>query len=313
MVYLFYGSEAYLINAEIKKILLTNMIDKIDTINYDLERDLVEDIIEDAGMMSLFGAKKAIICVNSYLFTGKNNVIEHNLEVLEHYLMNINLDTILFFLVDSEKLDERRKIVKLIKEKAIVKAYNIGNSNLNMLVKDMFDDYKISSSSINLLIERVGKNLDILNQEVNKLKLYRYDEASISEKDIIDLSSINIETDIFIFIDSIVSKDKEKAMTMYQEMLKLNEEPIKIIVMLANQFRIMYQAKELAFKGQTEALIASNLEIHPYRIKLALEKGRNYKSSVLLSYLNDLADLDSDIKSGNIDKYLGLELFILGL
>ena len=95
-------------------------------------------------------------------------------------------------------------------------------------------------------------------------------------------------------------------------MLKKNEEPIKILIILANQFRIMYQAKELYQKGFSGNDIASLLNIHPYRIKLALEKTYSYKSETLLKNISLLADLDYDIKVGNKDASLGLELFILG-
>ena len=88
------------------------------------------------------------------------------------------------------------------------------------------------------------------------------------------------------------------------------EEPIKILVILANQFRIIYQAKELYKKGYSGNDIATQIGIHPYRIKLALEKAVNYDSKTLLNYLSKLADLDYDIKIGNIDASLGLEFFI---
>ena len=94
-------------------------------------------------------------------------------------------------------------------------------------------------------------------------------------------------------------------------MLKRNEEPIKILIILANQFRIMYQAKELYSKGYSGNDIAKILDIHPYRIKLALEKNYNYSSKKLLSYLEALANLDYSIKTGMIDASLGLELFIM--
>jgi len=96
-------------------------------------------------------------------------------------------------------------------------------------------------------------------------------------------------------------------------MLKYNEEPIKIIVMLANQFRIIYQSKEMYKKGYTENDIASTLNIHPYRIKLALNKAKEYNSKDLLNYIKKLSDLDIGIKTGNINKEIGLELFIINL
>ena len=117
--------------------------------------------------------------------------------------------------------------------------------------------------------------------------------------------------DIFKLLDYIVQNDKNKALEIYYEMLKMNEEPIKIIIMLSNQFRIMYQSKELLKKGYSEKDIASTLKIHPYRVKLALQNGRKYTSSLLLKYLSELADMDMNIKTGKIDKSSALELFIL--
>ena len=81
--------------------------------------------------------------------------------------------------------------------------------------------------------------------------------------------------------------------------------------MLANQFRIMYQCKELLKKGLSEKDIATTLKIHPYRVKLAIQNSRKYSSELLLQYISDLADMDISIKTGQIDKALALELFIL--
>ena len=110
-----------------------------------------------------------------------------------------------------------------------------------------------------------------------------------------------------------MTKQKKKAMEMLEEMLKRGEEPIMIVIMLANQFRMIYQAKELYQSGYTEKDIASTLGIHPYRIKKALEKGRRFENERLLSLLDQLASLDYQIKSSTINKRLGLELFLLGL
>ena len=96
-------------------------------------------------------------------------------------------------------------------------------------------------------------------------------------------------------------------------MIILGEEPIKIIIMLANQFRLIYQTRNLYKKGYSEKDISNLLGIHPYRIKLAINKGNQFQDETLLIYLKRLSDLDMDIKNGKIEKELGLELFILNL
>lgn len=312
MLYLLYGTENYLIKKEIDKILNANSIEKINVSEYNLEIDNFKDIIEDANTISLFADKKAIIVNNSYLFTGKSIKNENDPELFLDYFKNVNPDSIIIFIVDSEKLDERKKIVKEIKKIGTVKDFNKKN-DLTDILKNMFEDYNISIQDIKFMIDRCGNNLDILSQEVNKIKIYKDEDKNITKEDIINLTSKNIDIDIFGFVDTIVNKNKNKALEIYKEMLINGEEPIKILVILANQFRIIYQAKELYRQGYSGNDIATMIGIHPYRIKLALEKARNYNSDTLLDYLEKLADLDYDIKIGNIESSLGLEMFILSI
>lgn len=312
MLYLLYGTENYLIKKEIDKILNANSIEKINVSEYNLEIDNFKDIIEDANTISLFADKKAIIVNNSYLFTGKSIKNENDPELFLDYFKNVNPDSIIIFIVDSEKLDERKKIVKEIKKIGTVKDFNKKN-DLTDILKNMFEGYNISIQDIRFMIDRCGNNLDILSQEVNKIKIYKDEDKNITKEDIINLTSKNIDVDIFGFIDTIVNKNKNKALEIYKEMLINGEEPIKILVILANQFRIIYQAKELYKQGYSGNDIATMIGIHPYRIKLALKNAINYNSDTLLDYLEKLADLDYDIKIGNIESSLGLEMFILSI
>ena len=259
-MYLYYGLEQFLINKEIDKIKKDNDIEDIDIVRYDLENTKLETIIEDALSISLFSNKKLIIVDNAYIFTGTTNkkLIEQNIDILKDYINNGEYTNIIIFNILKEKLDERKNIVKLIKEKGVVKDFNLFN-NINKYILDMFDNYKISNNNINLLINRVGSNLEILSREIEKIKIYKDNDLEIKEEDIINLTTKNVDTDFFNLIENIVSKNKEKALESYFEIIKYGEEPIKIIVVLANKFRLIYQAKNLYKKGYSEKDISSLL------------------------------------------------------
>ena len=109
MVYLLYSLEKFLLNREIDNIKKNNDIEDINISHFDLNTDLIEDVIEDAETFSMFADKKMIIVSNSLVFSAKKNNIEQNLEVLEHYLNNFNPSTILVFTLNDSKLDERKK------------------------------------------------------------------------------------------------------------------------------------------------------------------------------------------------------------
>ncbi len=311
MVYLLYGNNEYLINKEIEKI--NKQTNELSINTYDLEDTLLNQIIDDASFVDLFSEYKNIIVDNSYIFTGTTNkkLKEQDTTILEEYLNNQNPNTNLIFIVNKDKLDERKKITKLIKEKGKVLEFNKDLDNKS-IIKSLFEDYKIDNESINLLIDRVGNDIYLLENEIDKIKLYKDNNKNITKDDILLLTNKNINTDIFNLIENIINKDINNAYYEYKEIIKF-EEPIKILIMLANQFRIIYQSKELYKKGLTEGEIASYIGIHPYRIKLALNKSRNYESKTILNYLYELANIDINIKTGKIDPNLALELFILNL
>ena len=312
MVYLLYGTVDYLINKTIDKIINDNKIDEFNVNKYDLTNSLLIDIINDASSMSLFSDKKIIIVNNAYIFTGTNKkYTEQNTEELENYLNNINDNTILIFTTNNEKLDERKKITKLVKKNGIVKDFNsIDNISL---VKNLFEDYSISNDNVKYLISRVGEDSSILASEIEKIKIYKNDDKTITHDDITNLTTKSLEVNNFKLIDAIINKNKAEAFSLYQDRIKLNEEPIAIIISLANQIRIMYQVKQLYLDGYTENNIANILKIHPYRVKLASQNAKKYDSDILLNYLKQLADLVINIKTGKVDKTLGLELFIIAL
>lgn len=305
MIYLLYGTKSFSIKKQVEKI--EKNFDKFNISYYDLENDLMNLVTEDAKTLSLFEDKKLIICENANVFTGSTS---KDADIIEKYLHNPNPNTILVFIVNSEKLDERKKITKQIKKIGKVLEFN-DNINIYDLVKNSLIDYKINKDTINLLINRVGNNPLTLESEINKIKIYKGNDTNITEKDILKLTNKNIDTDIFKLIDYIVKNNKNKALEIYNEMLKTNEEPIKVIIMLANQFRLMYQSKELLKKGLSEKDIATTLKVHPYRVKLALQNSREYDSKMLLEFISELADMDINIKTGKINKNLALELFIL--
>lgn len=311
MNYLLYGTEQFLINNELKAIINKLKIDDINISKYDLEIDTIKKIIEDANTISLFSTDKLIIVENSSIFSRTTKKID-DIPLLEEYLNNPNKNVNIIFINNSDKIDNTKKIVKLIKNNGLIKEFN-ALKYINSSIKNMFEDYKISSDDLEYFINRVGNNLEIIYKEVEKLKLYKIDDKIITRQDIEDLTVENINVDIFKFVDDIINKNKENAIKTYKEILKLNEEPIKIIALLSSKFRLMYQASILAKKGYTEDDISEILKVHKYPVHLAIVAGYKYNHKILLKYLNDLANLDIGIKTGEKDKNLSLELFILEL
>lgn len=307
MNYLLYGIEEYQIKQEIKKIIKKNNIEKENIINYSFDNN-IKSIIDDASTLSLFASNKLIIIDCNDLFSKDIN----NIDYFEAYLNNPNPSTIMIFTLYQEKIDTRKKVYKIFSKCAEVLVFN-NKINIYDFIKKELKDYNINSNDINLIVKRLGNNPSLVSSELEKLKIYKDNDKNITYQDIINIISNYVDLNIFKFMDNIIFKNKKEAIRTYHEMLKIGEEPIKLITMLANNFRLIFQAKNLRDLGKNEKDIMNITGKGSYPIKLALEKGYKYDNQTLINIIEKLADLDYQMKISDIEKNLAFELFILQL
>lgn len=309
-VYLIYGNDYSLIKREVDKISLNAN----DVVKYDLSVDKVDNLLDDASCMSLLDEKKVIIGENALFLTSLNTNVNHNLEYLSNYVNDENHDNIIVLTVVTDKLDERKKIVKLLKQKAkVIHKYLIEDKNLNGFVMDEFKNagYKMDLKTANYFVSYVGKNVDILVSEIEKMIVYKDNNKIVTINDINEISSRGFKDNVFDLTDAITKRDFKKMYECYNDLMVLGEEPVKIIALLGNQFLLIYQVKLLNEKGKSNTEISQILNVHPYRVKLALET--DFLTYELKDILKKLHDLDFGIKSGSLDKNHALEDFLLHL
>ena len=314
-LYLIYGIEDYIIDEAIKKIITDNNIIDDNIIKYNLDEVNVSLALEEASTVSMFDSKKLVICEECTFLTGENKKeINHDIDSLTKYINNPFTDVFLVFVVRKEKLDDRKKIVKELKKNStVIEAQKKENYNLNNYIIDYVNKngYNMSKNACIKLIERAGNNLSNLISECDKIFLYKDDEKNITEEDIENLVFKNIEDNIFELTNAVMNKDKKKIINIYKDLILMGEEEIKLIVMLANQFRMILQVKLMVKNGYKERDMATIIKEHPYRVKLAMQS--NFKINELENYLIKLEELDYSIKSGKLDKSFGFEMFLLNI
>ena len=312
MTYLFYGKEKYLIDEEIKK--FKSKYDDINIVDITYNNNL-DKIIDEANSISLFAEDKLIIVRDTTIFNRKKKEEnseysnKENFDVLINYLNNQNDQVELIFINNQETIDNTKKITKLIKEKGVIKEFN--NINIKETIKSLFGKYKISYDLIDLLVNRVGNDISILKEEIDKIITYKDKDTEITKDDILNLTYLNIDVSAFNFADQIINKNKDEALKIYNELLEMHSDPSTVIALLAAKVRLIYSVLELRHLGYSMYQMCDTLESKEYPIKLAMQAASKTTKDEIISILNDLADLDINIKSGKINPNLGMQLFIL--
>lgn len=266
-----------------------------EVIYYDLLETPIERLIEDLDTYNFLANSKIVVGTNAFfLGTDKpKTTITHNTDILEHYLENPSSDNILILVTDN--LDKRKKLTTLISKKAeVIEELK----DIHSIILKKLDNYKLEKNAEAKLIEYCSNSHERIINEIEKLKLYKLDDKLITEKDIDDVVMINLDDNIFHFIDSILSKDKKYAFKLYHNFLLHGEQVVHMIILLSNKIRLMYQVKVLLNQGNSDQAISKLLKVHEYPVKLAREKAYNYSEDALLQILEKLAKIDLDIKSG---------------
>ncbi|WP_416827298.1 DNA polymerase III subunit delta [Ectobacillus polymachus] len=316
-IYLLYGTEAYFMN-ETLHILINEALKEEDrewnVITYDLEEAYLEDVVEDARTLPFMGERKVIVVKSPYFLTSQKEKLEQNVHVLQTYIEEPSPFSILVFVAPFEKLDERKKITKQLKKHAeVIEANPLQIQDVRKWIIEQAGEATIENDAVDVLLELVGSNVMALSQEMKKLCVYVGDSGTIMREHIHQLVPKSIEQNVFTLVEKVVNRNISEAMRILHELLIKQEEPIKILALLAGQFRLLYQVKELQQRGYVQNQIASHLGVHPYRVKLAMQQSGYFSFEELKQIIDDIATADYDMKSGKMEKRLILEFFIMRL
>ena len=320
-VYLLYGTESYLIE-DIQREIVSAVLDPADMdFNlsvFDMKEVSVQEALETAQTITFFGGKRVVVLKESFfLSTQKEKTeVEHDLGTLEDYVSNPAEDSVIVIVAPYEKLDERKKIVKAVKKFAEVlhaDAFNERILNEWLDEQALHCGVSISRDAKERLIQLVGGNLMLMSKEMEKFSLYVGEGGQVDDS-VVDLLTVKtLEQDVFSLVDHVVNKRLAKALQIFYDLLQQKEEPIKLLTLLARQFRIIYHVKVLSSQGMNQKEMASELKLHPYAVKIAMKQAQAFDYPQLSNAIGLFAETDYKIKSGTTDKKLAFELLMLQL
>lgn len=292
MTYTFIGDSDF-IKKELDKII--NSFDSSNIVRYNLEEVSINAVVQDLDTVGLFGYKLVIV----------NNIdVLDDSDLLIKYLDNPSGNTLV--LISNKELDKRKKITKVLKEKTKYKEFL--NNNIELIVKDNLDDYKISNMSINMLIGYCNSNINRVLNELEKLKMYKFESKEITNSDIERLVMKSIDSTIFNLIDAINISDRDRIFKIYNELLEEGETDEKIMYTIANHYRLLFQIREKLNDLKDDDII-KEYKMHPYRLTKLKEQMGIISRKKNIEILQKLSEIDIDVKRGKKDIKTAIFLF----
>lgn len=312
MIYFYFGDEEFNISNEIRE--LKSKLDKnfLEMSYKEFDNPNFPDLISAVSSQPMMFGKMLIVidCINYFKSKkkdsdGEGGFDDAQIKQIEAALdsANENIDIVFraYCAPDSKKktsVDKRKKIFKLLskynsQEFNQIPAYK--TAELEGWIKNQAKKHnlKINPDAVSLLLLQVGSNLRMLDSELEKLKVFANDKPGT--KDMVKEICISNE-DLFAFIDSVIAGSKLKALEQYNKLISTRY-PLSILAVLHSSLKEKIFIKANGGKYSQDE-IAKMTGMHPYRVKLELQKLKQVPLKNLVQLKENLTEAEYKIKTG---------------
>ncbi|MCD8204396.1 MAG: DNA polymerase III subunit delta [Coprobacillus sp.] len=322
MFYLVYGPQQAKIRTRENKIIKDVLGERseFNFIRFDATATPIGEITDECDFLPLGCDKKIVSITNCYFFTKPlktlRNEKDQDWDKFLEYLDRPSEGTDIIFSLVTNKLDEKNDIYQLLLKKGENEFKKIEQTDLT---RDGFIDYaihlfndrlnaSITSEAARELVARSGNDLDMLFNNAVKLSAYT---DHVTYADVCLLVTRPLEENSFLIFNNLLKGKNGDALSVYRDLKVTNTEPVTIISLLAGQFRTLNEVSYLVREKKSDDEIARELSINPVRAKILRDNARNISPKRINEILDDLYNLDVQIKSGLVDRYYAFELFLV--
>lgn len=306
-VYLLYGEEAYL-KRQYKQKLRRALAQEGDTMNaavFQGRNINPGEIIDLAETLPFFADRRLILMEDSGLF-------KKPCEELADYMKQIPKTACFVFV--EEEVDKRGRMYKAVNKAG--RAVEFARQPEQVLTRWILsrmkrEQKKITQADMHLFLEKTGNDMENIDRELEKLFCYTLGREVITGEDVEAVCVVQTTGKIFEMVNKIAEKQQKQALELYYDLLAMKEPPMRILFLIARQFKILRLAKELRTQGYDNKFIASKAGIPEFAVRKNLAQAEAFSLEQLREALEDCVQTEEDVKTGNLNDRMAVELLIV--
>ncbi len=305
--YLLCGEEAYL-KVQYKNKLLKALNPDDDTMNfnhYEGRNIDVKELIDLCETMPFFADRRVVLLEDTGFFKNKCDELADYMKELPDYLCLVFVE---------DEVDKRSKMYKAVKSCGRIGEFARQDEKTLMqwaagILKK--EGKNITQRDMELLLTMTGIDMGNLRMELEKLITYTGDRNVVTRADIQEVCTTQTQNKIFDMVRAVTEKNQKRALDLYYDLLTLKEPPMRILFLLAKQFRQLLLVKEYTEEGVAQPEMASRLGVPSFVVRNIASCARSYRISELRQAVTDFVDAEEAVKTGRLQDVLSVELLIV--
>ena len=311
-LYFFTGTSEIFIKNRIQRIINSYDKKQIAINKYDMETTSLSEVLEDACTIPFLEDIKILILRNPKFLEDKQ--APNDSKQFIKYLKNPLNTTVLIIDATNLQINQTNEITKALKNYAMIIDYsNTQEVEIQGWMKRTCGNHNIElrDSAIKLFLEYIDQDQARMVNELEKMMAYVGDNGVIDESVVKLLVTRDLSKEVYHLIEAIINRDLKKATEIYQTLSNQTKDVQGIITMISNEFKTLFTTLKLLKIGYNQHDIARMYNISSGRAYYCIKNAKNFTIDSLANYIKKMADLDYKIKSGKVDKNIGIQLILL--
>ena len=164
-----------------------------------------------------------------------------------------------------------------------------------------FRKVKLDANAVADLADFIGDELRQIDQELRKLADYAGKERTITRADVRQLVPVTRAANVFELVDALGMGEAPTAGRLMQHALDADgEQPLRLLGMIARQYRLIIQTKALQAQGAKPPEIARELNVQEWTAPKLVNQANRHTFARLERAMERILAADEAIKTGKL-------------
>lgn len=305
-LYLITGEEIYL-RRQVKTNLQNALCeggDRSNLLKVRGEKTDAQEIVNFASTMPFFAKRRVVIAEDTGLFKGGS-------DVLAEWLKDPPETAALVFL--ESQIDKRTALYKAaMKRGREISCDRQSGRDIRLWVASRLKKagHNFTERTLDRFLSGMAGDMAHIELELIKLIDYTEGRTEITSKDIDAVTSGIATSRIFALTDALSERDADEAFRQYVRLVETQEKPNNILSLIARQFHLLLQVKEMQKRNAGNEQIAKETNLYPNYVNKYIGWSKGFSRAELMRALHVCLENEQALKRGRLDKTIAVEMVI---
>lgn len=156
-------------------------------------------------------------------------------------------------------------------------------------------------------------DLGVIDSELTKLAAYKASGAQLTSEVIADLLAGGREDEIFKLTDNLLPRPTAQALTIARSLTGAGMQPTSVAYRMARHLALVLEVHARQERGESLQRVQDEMTEHRFVVQKAYDAAQQVDPARLEDALKKIRDYEWEVKSGQVDAELGLDVLLTRL